>query len=162
MTETGWGRARNDQIATDVPGFRARLIRLGKLEEVETLRKVLRTEMAVMKKEGRKPGIFLYPNGDISQEVKNMVKQEGTSAGWQVRDIDDFKGSEEDNVIYLGPGYMECFTWAKLHLSVMLFWDPQSGNSGIVEKGYDKFSADLEQAERLDLVVDVTPRMSLT
>jgi hypothetical protein len=159
MTKTGWGMARNDEVATDVPGFPARLTRLGKLEEVETPRQVLLTEMAVMKEEGRKPGVILYHNGDISSEVKTTVEQEGAAAGWQVRDIDDFKGSEEDNIIYLGPGYMECFTRAKLHLSVVLFWDPKSGNSGIVKRGYGKFSEALQPAESLDLVVDVTPSM---
>ena len=41
--------ARNDEVATDVPSFRARLTRLGKLEEFETLRQGLMTELAVMK-----------------------------------------------------------------------------------------------------------------
>ena len=41
--------ARSDEVATDVPSFRARLTRLGKLEEVETPRQGLMTELAVMK-----------------------------------------------------------------------------------------------------------------
>ena len=46
MAKTGQGVARNDEVATDVSGFPARLTRVGKLEEVETLRQVLKTEMA--------------------------------------------------------------------------------------------------------------------
>ena len=149
------GVARNDEVATDVPGFPARLTRLGKLEDVETLRKVLLTEMAVMKEEGRKRGVILYSNGYIIPEVKTMVEQEGAAAGWQVWGIEDFKGCEEDHVMYIGPGNMEAVTRAKLHLSIVLFWDTES----IKNEEYDPFSAALHRAESLDLVVDVTPRM---
>jgi hypothetical protein len=159
MAETHYGVARNDKAATDVPGSPARLTDLGKLEEVEKLRQVLRTEMAVMKEEGRKPGVILYESIDNSPEVTAMMEQEGAAAGWQVTDVREFAGCEEDNIIFLGPGHMEAVTRAKLHLSVVLYWDPQSEWSDKRKSVYDEFSVPMHRAANMGLMEDVTARM---
>ena len=112
--------------------------------------------MAVMKAEGRRPGVILYSNTDnYPLEIATMVEQEGAAACWDVREMSYFVGCEDDNVIYLGPGFMEAFTRAKLHLSIVLFWHPDS-KSELEGITYDTFSAALQKAESLGLVEDVT------
>jgi hypothetical protein len=111
---------------------------------------VLIREMREVAEKGSLPGVILCD--DVSPAVRAMVEQEGRTEGWKVRGTWDYTGWEEDCVIYLGPGYMEAFTRAKLHLAVVLFWDPANRTG----KGYyEEFSAALQLAMTEGLLEEV-------
>eukprot|EP00092_Neocalanus_flemingeri_P013676 GFUD01014749.1.p1 GENE.GFUD01014749.1~~GFUD01014749.1.p1 ORF type:complete len:885 (-),score=190.70 GFUD01014749.1:936-3590(-) len=143
----------NERYATDIEGDMPMWIHLYSTEDEDGKDQEKKLSIALnnvkeLVRHDTKTQVVLLHDSNLPQSIKDQLQKMAVTKskggpGWKVKHAEQFDGCECDTVVYVGNGYIEGFTRAKLKLFIITLEDDSFGKMEMnyyraLEKGVQK------------------------